>query len=248
MLRDSGLFPGFTAIHAGDPSLASPSQIATDAFHVLQAIAEHPADCIGAEGTVVAFTTKVDKVETNLFGVETGRTTTVQESALRVRPEFAPWVRDNIRFLDADPLSGVRSGMRDLISDHGCHGDTYGRIERGLATVFGVTLPAPQAPGMEEGDWQAFARVCVPAAQQVWIQAAGSEPSARGMALACICNEYAARELGDPHFYDAMRMSDWTDYPAAPDGYAELFDGCYRSGEPAEVIARYERFIAENGL
>lgn len=247
LIEQEWLFPGFIAISQGDPSRATASEIAVDALHALQAIADHPANCIGTKGTVVQFATTTQNVTTNGFGVEVDRETNQFNSELNVRSEFALWVENNIRFLNSNPLSGVNNGVREMISAKGCHSDEFKRLQNGLAAVFNVSLSAEQIPEMLTGDWQAFVLTCFPASMNA-MAAQGYNVGERSMALSCVCSEYSARQAGDSEFYEAMRIADWNRFETKPVGYDDTFLTCYRERQPEDIAARYESFIRENGL
>ncbi|MBM9593624.1 hypothetical protein [Roseitranquillus sediminis] len=246
-LQSTIIFPGFLAIWHHAPEKARPGEVTVDAFHALQAIADHPAQCLGQNAETVRYTTQIDTVTRDGFGIERDRETMVAESGLDVRPEFAPWVRENIRSINSNPLSGVREGVWNLIDAAGCHSDEFRQLEEGLALAFGVTLVEPEVPQMAEADWRAFVATCQPA--QVRAMAArGYNVGERGMALVCVCTEHAAQLAGDAALYEKLRIADPSAWETVPPGFQETFDSCYHEREPAEVVARYESFIRENGL
>lgn len=245
LLQDEFLFPGFAAIYQGDATAASASEIAIDAFYALQAIADNPADCIGANGTIVNFETTIETTTTNGFGLQTNSDTDVFESELHVRSEFAPWVRENIGFLRSNLMSGVRDGVSELITKNGCYSDEYARLEAGLATVFGVVL-SPAAP-IVVGDWETYTRACVANTVRS-VTANGQNISPRVVAQICVCAEYAALETGDADFYTAVRTFDQTYSEPTPDNYSGVFTTCRQERQPKEIFERYETYIRENGL
>lgn len=245
LIEQEYLFPGFMAISQGDPTRASSAEIAIDALHALQAIADHPANCIGDNGTVVGFTSTVESVTTNGFGVQVDSEVKRFESGLEVRREFAPWVRKNIRFFNSNPLSGVNNGVRELISENGCYGDAYRRLEAGLATAFNVTLEVTRPPALEIGDWKSFVDTCVPAYGQIYA-AQDRNVAERTLSLICVCVEHAARQVGDAAFYEAARIGVGDALQTKPDGYGSTFANCFNSRQPNEANLRYEEYIQAN--
>ena len=247
LIEQEYLFPGFVAISQGDPARANASELATDALHALKAIADHPAKCLGENGTVVEYTSTVESVTTNEFGVEVDREINQYESTIEVRREFAPWVRENIRFIISNPLSGVNNGVRELISEHGCYSDAYRRLEAELATAFDVKLEVSRLPALEGGNWQTFVNACIPSYGQIYATRDQNVPD-RSLALVCVCIEHAAQQAGDRAFYEAARLGVGDALQSSPDGYNETFSACFNERKPNNISARYEAYIRDNGF
>ncbi|MFU1477362.1 hypothetical protein ACM25N_06510 [Roseovarius sp. C7] len=218
--RNMSIFPGFTAIYENDPSLASKAEIATDAFHILQAISKHPASCIFGNSEEVPFSVTIKKSEVNDYGVEMSSDTQTLTGYIAVRPEFAPWVKENIRFLNSNPLSGVRNGVDTLLTTQGCDSENMARIEQGLATAFGVSLRAVPTAKLDGDNWEKFVDSCYPASVQSYMEATGGEePSLSMMVYACVCTEIVLQEIGDPEIYADFSTGDYSAYERIKDVY-----------------------------
>ncbi|MAZ20607.1 hypothetical protein [Roseovarius sp.] len=247
--QNMSIFPGFRAIYENDPSLASKSEIATDAFHILQAIAKHPASCIFANAEEVPFSVTVKKSEVNSYGVEMNSETQTLTGSIAVRPEFVPWVKANIKFLNSNPLSGVRNGVDTLLTTQGCDSEHMTRIEQGLATAFGVSLSAKPTQKLGDGNWETFVDSCYPASVQSYMEATGGEePSLSMIVYACVCTEAALQEIGDPEIYADFATGDYSAYEQIKDVYDPAFDQCFRQGTTPEIEKRIEDYTRKHGL
>lgn len=241
---------GLMAILRADPSLSEPYDVAHDAMLALQAISLHVKNCSGPRAVTIPVQITTTTTTRDGFGTYKGSETDQYSEQLRVRPEFAPWARANIRIYPPQPISTVRSAVLDLIQQEGCSGAGFRQLEAGLAAVMGVSLPdtAPEAStGGIPGDASAFIASCYPAQFRL-AKSQGYDIAERGAAQICMCQEHAARHMNDAELYSSLRIADVRYYEANPqihDAFGEAFTQCYRAPEGSELRRKVEALWRE---
>ncbi|WP_144435484.1 hypothetical protein [Roseovarius atlanticus] len=253
-LRDHATsHPGLMAILRGDPIMANPAEITTDAMLALQAISKHVKACYGPDAVTIPVRITRTTTTRDGFGNYKYSETDEFDDALRVRREFAGWARANIRTYQTRSISSVRSAVLELISQQGCDGDGFRQLEAGLAKVMNVTLPdvapAPQTGGIPDSP-DAFIAQCYPLQLQA-MESRGYDVSERAMAQICLCQEHAARLLDDAELYSSLKNADTGYYESQPDlheRFEEHFSSCFRAPDGAELRQRAEALWQEMNI
>ena len=248
-------YPGLMAIVSGDPTHAEPREVARDAMLALQAISKHVRNCSGVNAVSIPVRITVTETTTDGLGVYRGSETSDYDEVLRVRPEFANWARANIGLYPTQAVSTVRDSVLELISQEDCAGYGFRQLETGLAAIMGATLPdAPESLEHDVGaipkDPRGFIRQCYPLMMQEQ-RGRGSNPSERGTATICTCEEHAARSVGDAELYTSLRIRDVRRWEAIPELHARFtaaFEECYRAPEGSEWDLRIKAIWREMGL
>lgn len=254
-LRSAATYPGLVSILRGDQR-ADPVDKAGDAMLALQAISKHVRGCAGPNAETVAINIAVTETTRDGFGTERSRETTDYREALRVRPEFAPWVRRNLGLYPVMAISTVRDSVLELISQEGCDGAGFRQLEQALAAFFEVSLPrvaegggAPSAGGIPENA-AGFIAECRPTMARD-MQIRGQNVGERMIASMCICAEHAARVISNMDLYAALRVQDFGPLEADPvlaKAYDEEFMPCFHAPEGSALRLRQEQFWRENNI
>jgi hypothetical protein len=247
--------PGLMAVLAGDPDGADPSAVTRDALLALQAISLHVKGCHGPDAVTIPVRIERTTETRDGLGVYRGSETDTFAETLRVRPEFAAWARANTASYPLAAVSTVRSAVLDLIRQEGCAGEGFVQLEDGLAAVIGVALErAPGASSPAEpggfGDADAWISECYALFLQDQ-RAQGKNPSERGTASICLCQEHAARASGDPQLHETIRLRDygyWEANPQLHERFTADFDQCYRAPEGSDFDARHRALWRSLGI
>jgi hypothetical protein len=247
-------YPAFGALLRGDATQAPPVEVARTALLSLQAISNHPANCSGPNAVAVPVQITRTTTTRDGFGTFKGNDTSQSGAVLRVRPEFASWVRANISLYPTGGISTVRSAVVDLLSQEGCSGAGVKQLEASIAALMGVSLPDAPAPGQAGGipaDSAAFIASCYPATVQITRSQGQRLVNERSIAASCFCQEYAARAMGDTKLYQSLAIADYRylmDNTAMRENWIATIAPCDRAPEGSALRQQIEALWREMNI